>query len=37
MRYGAFYLLLGQLWLLIHVYVTAYVIVWYSIYTSSVL
>jgi len=37
MQYDAFSLLLGQLWLLIHVHVTAYVIVWYSIYTSNVL
>jgi len=37
MQYDAFYLYLGQLWLLIHEHVTTYVIVWYSIYTSNVL
>ena len=37
MQYDAFYLYLGQLWLLIYVHVTAYVIIWCSIYTSNVL
>jgi len=36
MQYNAFYLLLGLLWLLIHVHVTAHVIVLCSIYTSNV-
>jgi len=36
MRYDAFYLLLGLLWVLIHVHMTTHAIVWCSIYTSNV-
>ena len=32
MQYDAFYLLLEQLWLLIYIHVTVYVIVWYRVY-----